>query len=154
MPALIPQITMKKQALAALLNGRRYGEEITLEEARQARDSRLVVVFGYSDDLVEFRGAIFNERSAPGEAYIEPGRLLPEHERDCQCEYCGYERAKRLALPVLSIWSKEGYSWWIELGDTKELSATGIEVSPFDIMEDGETYCRGIVIDLNDVWPF
>lgn len=49
--------TMTKEQMAALLNGREYGDEITRAEHQIARASGLVVVFGYSDDNMEVRGA-------------------------------------------------------------------------------------------------
>lgn len=49
---------MTKESLAAILNGRTYGDEITKEEEAQAKAAELVVIYGASDDLVEFGGAI------------------------------------------------------------------------------------------------
>jgi len=46
---------------AEMLNGREIGEEITLEETKIAKENNLVVVFGASDDLMEFKGAINEE---------------------------------------------------------------------------------------------
>lgn len=47
---------MTAKELAEMLFGRKYGMEITSEEARATKDAGLVVVYGYSDDNVEFRG--------------------------------------------------------------------------------------------------
>lgn len=47
---------MTAKELAEMLSGRKYGMEITSEEARAAKDAGLVVVYGYSDDNVEFAG--------------------------------------------------------------------------------------------------
>lgn len=44
-----------------MLNGREYGDEITREEEAMAKAHGLVVVFGYSDDNMEFCGAITDE---------------------------------------------------------------------------------------------
>ena len=38
------------------LNGREYGQELTPAEAQRAKEAGIVVVFGASDDLMEFRG--------------------------------------------------------------------------------------------------
>ena len=43
------------------LSGREYMSEISAEEEREAREKGLVIVFGYSDDCIEFRGAIDDE---------------------------------------------------------------------------------------------
>ncbi len=41
---------MTKEELAALINGRKYRHELTDKEEKAAKDARLVVVFGASDD--------------------------------------------------------------------------------------------------------
>lgn len=55
---------MNRDKMAALLNGRSYGEEITENECAIAQAHGLVVVFGYSDDNVELRRAIHDEIGA------------------------------------------------------------------------------------------
>ncbi len=55
---------MNAKQLAAQLNGREYGSEITKEEEAAAKKAGLVVVYGASDDLVELRGAIEEEVGA------------------------------------------------------------------------------------------
>ena len=47
--------------VAEKLNGREYGHELDDHEAEQLESIGLVVAFGYSDDNVEFRGAIDEE---------------------------------------------------------------------------------------------
>jgi len=54
------------EELAAKLNGREYGEEITDTEEIEAKKSGLVVIFGYSDDSAELRGAINDEIGCNG----------------------------------------------------------------------------------------
>lgn len=55
---------MTAKELATALTGRKVGMEITSVEFDRAADAGLVVVFGYSDDNVEFRGAIDEEVGA------------------------------------------------------------------------------------------
>lgn len=55
---------MTAKELATSLDGRAYLEEITRKEELLAKENGLVVVFGYSDDNVEFRGAIDDELGA------------------------------------------------------------------------------------------
>jgi len=137
---------MTKEQLAALLNGRQYRDEINKDEAKAAKEAGLVVIYGASDDLVEFEGAIHDEIGAyDGTTFwLTRKGPLEEHE-DCECKYCGFQRAKDTALEIQAIWGKGGYSWQYE---TKAPHAT------FEIMEDGEKYCRGIVLSLNDIQPF
>lgn len=49
---------MIAKEFADLLSGRDYMNEITRGEEEQAKAAGLVVVFGYSDDNMELRGAI------------------------------------------------------------------------------------------------
>lgn len=134
---------MTKEELAAKLNGREYREEITNEESHNAKTWGLVVVFGGSDDLMEFRGAINDEIGSHGGkmADITPDGLL---ENKCEDECCPYyERLKSKAAFIEALWCAEpDYSWTFK---------TKIPHATFEIMEDGEHYCRGIVFALSDV---
>ena len=49
---------MTKESLAALITGREIGDEVTPAESIEAKNARLVVVYGASDDLTEFSGFI------------------------------------------------------------------------------------------------
>lgn len=110
---------MTKEQLASMLNGRQYGEEITREEEKLAKESGLVVIFGASDDLCEMRGAIYDEFDCYDGGDIE-----------CE-EYPGKLRA---------IWCPEsGGSWGYE---------TDLLYVEFRIYEDDELYCVGIVVEL------
>jgi hypothetical protein len=141
-----------KEWLAALLNGREIGKEITKEEEQIARESGLVVLFGASDDLAEFRGAIEDEVNGYGgrDIMILDGKLLPADAFDCGCEWA--EAAEQAALARAA----EIESVWCEGKDGEDgplISWTYITKIPhatFDVMEDGEVYCRGIVFDLAD----
>lgn len=136
---------MDAKELAAKLNGREYNCEITDAEAKQAKDAGLVVVFGASDDLIEFRGAIRDEGDAQGDVLIDTKGVLPswdsasENEKSAQ-EY--FER-KAKARTIEALWAKEpGYTWTYE---------TDFPHETFEIVEDGEPYCRGIVFALADL---
>jgi hypothetical protein len=47
--------------LAEQLNNCEYRSEVSDEIAKIAKEHNLVIVFGYSDDNMEFRGAIYDE---------------------------------------------------------------------------------------------
>lgn len=133
---------MNAQELAATLNGREYREEITSAEEQEAKDSGLVVVFGASDDLMEFRGATNDEYGVyeGGEAHFTSAGLLVN---DCDNEDCPhFEKLKKTAVTIEAKWDADGYSWTYE---------TTIPHATFDVLEDGEKYCRGIVFALSDV---
>lgn len=133
-----------KEQLAERLNGREYGDEITKEEEQQAKESGLVVLFGASDDLAEFRGAIHDEADCydGGEIYLGRPGLLPAHgDDDCECKFCAYEEAVKTCKVIVAVWGKAGCSHaWIY--------KTDIPHATFEILEDGEKYCRGIVFEL------
>lgn len=50
--------------LATIINERHYTDEITDAECEKAKELGLIIVFGASDDLCEFRGAYFEELGA------------------------------------------------------------------------------------------
>ena len=56
--------TMTAKQLAEKMDGREYMDEITPEEEREAYCNRLVAVFCYSDDCLEFAGYIDDEIGA------------------------------------------------------------------------------------------
>lgn len=133
---------MTAQELAALLNGRAYGEEISDAEEKQAKDAGLVVVFGASDDLMEFRGAVSDEVGAykGNDAFFTKAGLLRSLCSDEECPY--FAEKQDAATYIAAKWHDGGIPWTYE---------TEIPHATFDIMEDDEKYCRGIVFALADV---
>ena len=125
---------MTKEELASRLNGRQYRFEISKAEELEAHASGLIVIFGASDDLLEFRGAIDDEVGAWGGkiVFITPNGLL---NNECDDDDCPYFQK----IVVNAEWDKDGYSWVI---------TSNLSYAPFDILEDGEKYCRGIVINI------
>lgn len=76
---------MDKDDLARILDGRTYTEEITSEEGAQAKACGLIVIFGGSDDLMELRGAIYDEVDAYDGAVLAldaSGYILPTIDDD------------------------------------------------------------------------
>ena len=144
---------MTKEELSVILDGRERGKEISKEEQKAAKESGLVVVFGASDDLMEFDGAIYNEVSCyeGGFAYLDENGLL---ENECDNDDCPhFEKIKEKSKKIEAIWC-EG----IEDGDWDDNHVpiswtykTDIPHSTFRILEDDETYCIGIVFSINDL---
>ncbi len=101
----------------------------------------LVAVFGGSDDLMEFRGAINDEIDCygGGHAYLTPDGLLENKCDDSRCPY--FEKAKVAAAKIKAIWDQDGFSWVYE---------TEIPHHTFVVMDEEETYCKGIVFRLAD----
>lgn len=138
---------MNAKELAAKLSGREYNCEITDAEAKQAKDAGLVVVFGASDDLIEFRGAIRDEGDCynGGTGLIDTKGVLPSWDEASESEEAAQEyfERKAKARTITALWAKEpGYYWTYK---------TDIPHETFEIVEDGEPYCRGIVFALADL---
>lgn len=135
---------MNAKELASLLNGREIMEEVTTDEERQAAEAGLVVVFGYSDDNMEFRGAINDEVGCfdGGTAYVTKNGLYDEAECGIEdCPHCAAER--KAATPIEAVWHDEGDPCW-----TYE---TDIPHETFEVYEDGEVWCVGIVFSMGDL---
>ena len=113
-------VEMTEVEFAKILNGREYGLEMTPAEERQAEELGLVVVFGYSDDNAEFRGAIYDEIGC-----YDGGRVFERGDKYIDAKWCDGE-----------------YSWMYD---------TNIPHAVFDIYEDGEKFCRGIVFKESEV---
>lgn len=139
---------MNAESLSKKLNGCEYRDEVSTEVANEAKERGLVIVFGASDDLIEFRGAIYDEVGAydGGSAFVtENGLVESECDEGEDCPYYKKELAK--AREIKAVWCPrdgEGntYASW--------LIKTEIPHHTFDVMEDGELYCRGLVFSLAD----
>ena len=137
-------MTMKE--FAKMLSGREYGMELTKDEERQAADAGLVVVYGYSDDNVELRGAIDEEVGAWDGTTIrltKTGVLQGpacDSAENCECPY--FAAAKNAAKTIEAVWGAGGVSWTFE---------TDIPHETFNIYEDGELFCVGIVFSVEDL---
>ena len=125
---------MTKEELAAKLDGCEYGEEMSDGLVEQARQSRLVVVYGAFDDLVEFNGAICDEAGL-GESFVvgrPTPRLLDPH--DCNCMYCGFRQKLDGAIRINSDFTEKGFS-----------VRCSVPAATFSVMEDGQRYGDGLV---------
>lgn len=135
---------MTPQEAAARLHGNEYTKEGSKELWAQMKAAGLVAVFAASDDLVELRGAIHNELSAYEGAtfFVEEKGLV---ENDCECGD-GCPNWTQRGTPVKALWGPEGIE-----GDPSWAFATEIPHATFDIMDEGEFYCRGLVFALADM---
>jgi len=142
---------MTKEELADMLNNGDYGDEISPRQERLAKDNRLVVVFGASDDLAELRGAIDDEVTVyegssfllckegivPSSEEIEEGFYVDDPEAlSCYIKY------KDTAKKIEAIWNTAEYSW---------IYKTDIPHAAFDVLDGEEKFCRGIVFSLDDL---
>jgi hypothetical protein len=153
-----------KEMLAAKLNKRQCGNELTTEEEQLAADNNLVVIFGASDDLIELRGAIYNEFYIGDQILITKEGLLksecPCADRDDVCPYFEEIRDDRVnnktVVEVKAYWDGEhvSFDYFQSIGMPNWcFICEGLNVgeATFDIFDNDTYYCRGIVIDLDEL---
>jgi hypothetical protein len=140
---------------AKKLNGREYRKELTAEEEQELKADGLIAAFGASDDLLEFRGALYDEAGAWDGTTVKLAvtdsgevKVFNEEENRETAEF------KRMQISYMkkveAIWcpcgrdGKYWASWEIQIhGD--------IPYANFNIMEGGELYCRGIVFEARNL---
>lgn len=130
-------------AIAEALDGMTYDELVKgniLSIAKDAQNHGCVIIYGMSDDNLEFTGAINDEVGAyeGTKAYIRNGKLLTPRCEECEdCD--SYIDQRNLAIEITALWDHMGYSWFI---------ISSCPSTPFVIYKFGETFCRGIVIEV------
>jgi hypothetical protein len=145
---------MTKEELAKQLNGIEYKDiwRVSREFYSEAKESGLVVVHGASDDLMEFRGAIYDECGV-GERdsiYLTKDGFFDKTACDCECKY--FQKAKsdfKSTARCIDV-------FWCPKDENGAVIASWVYSSTiphevFDVMEDDEIYCKGIVFNLSDV---
>jgi len=138
---------MNAKELAAKLDGIQYPVRISKELAAEAKSAGLVIVYGASDDLMEFEGAIYDEVGCydGGIAFVDAKGLLPDRDSiEEDDELKDYFARQPLAKPIEAVWDDgTGYSWTYK---------TDIPHETFEVLEDGyPPYCRGIVFALAEI---
>lgn len=132
---------MTKEEAAVALNGSEYGQEGSKALFADMKAAGLVAVFGASDDLMEFRGAIDDEYGCynGGTAHVTISGL---YSATCENDDCPHEATARANCRTINAeWDSDGYSWTYK---------TDIPHATFDVLENGEKYARGIVFALED----
>jgi len=132
---------MNIKEFAQMLNGREYLDEISRKEELQAKELGYVVVYGQSDDLIEFSGAIKDEAGCfdGDKIYLDKDGLFVECDDNCK-----YSQAAKAKCKVINaIWCGEDeWTWQYK---------TEIPHATFEIFEGGEKFCKGIVFDIKDL---
>ena len=119
---------MDIKEFAKSLEGVQYGEELSESNIRIAKDNGFVVVFGASDDLMEFDGSISDEAGCfdGGDVYFDS-------------EGVSYEPTNNI---IKAVWGEDDVAWQYE---------TTIPHETFTIYEEKSVYCKGIVFKLSDI---
>ena len=140
---------MTPKELADALNGVEYSTVALLHGdllMQLAKEAGLVIAYGYSDDLLEFDGAIYDEAGALDTVLIDAEGLLPSFEAASEDEEAcrRYFERKPKARAIEAVWDgdADGYAWTLK---------TTIPHETFAIMEDGGGFSRGIVFALDDL---
>lgn len=150
---------MTKEKLAEKLNGvdvSTSNEEYT-EILNLAKKYGLVIVTGYSDDLIEFEGAFTDEGDCyQGDTFyvnkegihrrpdIEKYDDTEEGEEKYHAAFSAYLKGRKHTRAIVAEWCViPGYSWSY---------TTSLPHATFNAAySDDKTFCRGIVIDINDI---
>lgn len=134
---------------AAKLDGREYREEITIEESYEARRDGIVIVYGASDDLMEFDGAMSDEAEVyeGGIAYIDPVSKSMRGSKYDDCADCDlFSRYKKECKTIEALWCPHNApgnpSWTYKIDAPHET---------FNIYDEGDLYCVGIVFSVDDL---
>lgn len=130
---------MNIKEYAKILNGREYDyPQFTEEEIQIAKDNGFVIVYGASDDLMEFDGAICSEAGCfdGGKVYFDKTGATDEEFENGKCiEALWCDDDIRDEYGALITWTYK----------------TDIPHETFMIYEDGSSYCRGIVFSIDDI---
>lgn len=146
------QTTMNTpEQLATLLTGSEYPLELSKDMIKEAKASGLVIVYGASDDLCEFDGAISDEAGCldGGEIFFNASGYIESPDDD--------ETEVLKKFNVLDQVTQGGAKfeavWGEETEDGRDCSwcyKVPFPCARFDIMEDGQLYCEGFVFRLED----
>ena len=134
---------MTAKDLAKRLDGREYPLKIGAEILEEAQKDGLVILYGYSDDLAEFEGAISDDWSCYDGCtiFLNSGGLLKNECGKDDCPY--YKKSIESAKSIRAIHGAKGYDWIFE---------TDIPHEVFEIIEeDGNKFCLGIVFSIMDL---
>lgn len=128
---------MTLKEFAQSLDGREYNyPQFTKEEIQTAKNNGFVIVYGSSDDLMEFDGAIYDE----GDCY-NGGNVY--FDRDGVRDSSAPNKIKAIWCSDNAL-DKNGQriDWTYK---------TDIPHETYMIYDEGEPYCRGIVFSVNDL---
>ena len=135
------------QQLAEEVDGLQYPLYIPKNLIAKAKNERLVILYGSSDDLMEFEGAILDEVGIGdgGKVTIGPNGLVPEWEdlnKDNPKIVKDYLENQDKNNTITAIWDDKGVPWTYK---------TTIPHYQFAVLEDDDVYCLGLVFSLDDL---
>lgn len=138
-----------KEELAAELDGIEFPPHLTItkDHRQRAAEAGLVIVCGYSDDLMDFSGAFSDQVDVldGGTAVLDAQGVLGTQEAVAKDPAAMGELAERwkTARTIEAIWCRRGeYAW---------AYATTIPHATFTVKEGEELYCQGLVFSVADL---
>ena len=140
---------MTIQEFANKLNGNQYGDEMNTSLVEEARENGFVVMFGESDDSVELKGAIWEEVGVYDQLDILfcKGYIFdleePFDNLQDQIDFLKKYGVTFNFKKVTAIWDeKNPFVWSFK---------TDIPHATFDIFEDQDPFCKGIVFKVSSI---
>ncbi len=131
---------MNIKEFAKSIGGKEYGyPQFAKEEIETAKENGFVIVYGASDDLMEFEGAIQDEGGC-----FDGGKVYFNKSEVCQDS----EEEKNYQNWINAVWDRDEDENGNMITWTYE---TEIPHETFMIYEGGEPYCKGIVFSIDDV---
>lgn len=115
---------------AEKLNNIEYPADEIWDMRKQFEEDGVVVVYGASDDLIEFEGAI-------------------QDEGDCYNDEVFYLNKEGLTTSYSKNYVKVTHPHNGTVQFEYETNISNVEW--FNVMEDGELYCKGFVFNINDL---
>ncbi len=141
---------MRKEELAAKLNGMEYSQEIPEDLIDLAMENSLVIVHGYADDSIKFRGAIYDAGGADhgGVIQFDKEGILPRWDtidKDEELARAYFNRVDNTNASEIIVKQEEDCYWCYE---------TDIPYACFNMVEGGVVCCRGIIFNKDDMQGF
>jgi len=134
---------MDIKEFAKSISGKEYGyPQFTKEEIETAKESGFVIVYGCSDDLMEFDGAIQDKGGCfgGGEVYFNKKEVCQD-----ETDHTAFDNYSNCINAV----------WYMDEDENGNMITWTYETEmpheTFMIYEGGESYCRGIVFSIDDV---
>lgn len=136
---------MNLKEFAKMLDGREYGyPQFTKEEINIAKENGFVIIYGASDDLMEFEGAICDEADCFGGGLVRfsptqgvlSNNYQVKNQMEIRAKWCEDRDENGKTIP------------WTYDFDMKLPNETFMIYEDYN---DEEPYCRGVVIDISEL---
>lgn len=160
-----PETINTIEDLAKLLDGNEYRDELYNEYGMNIYDickkNKWIIIYGASDDLIEFEGVISDEDGAWDGTLcklVKPGDFYLEDEDDETYKKAKDYKFVRINQDELNELKNNNYKdtcvvemlWCPDGTDMSwQVNVKGAEFAKFNVMEDEEVYCEAAIVDLS-----